>query len=163
MLYTPSHQPATYDGIHTAGWAAAIARDVVAATESVTLSALSLLPPRVRQKGDMATLCHALNAAARRGVTVRLILPAPTKAHPATSRNATAAEWARAAGCQVHLRPLPGLLHAKTALIDNLIAWVGSGNLTTAAASHNLECWLRVTHRQAAQNLAAFHARMGVA
>lgn len=134
----------------TAGWAGKIAADLKTARESVILTALSILPPRPSQHSDLATLIAEARAAAERGVMVLFVVPAPTKAHPATGRNATTARDLLASGVAVRLLNPANLLHAKTCTIDARTAWVGSGNYTHAAATHNHEAWIRTTNPGAA-------------
>lgn len=146
MHYVPTVTPPPPVSLHIARWAADIAADVAASRRKILLTALSCLPPRPTQTGDLRTLFAALAAAARRGVSVAVTLPAPTRTHPATARNYTAQQWFEANGIPCALLPLPGLLHAKTCQIDESILWVGSGNLTQAAATYNREAWIRTTH-----------------
>lgn len=137
---------------HSAGWAAAMAHDIAAAELSVTITALSMLPPRHDNATDWATWWRALTAAAARGARINVALPTPHIAHPATLRNAAAAAALRDIGAAAVLLPATNLLHAKSALIDANIAWVGSGNMTAAAAHHNIEIYIRTTdHRTALQ------------
>ena len=148
--------PATPQGVEfvTAGWAGRIAADLKTARESAILTALSILPPRPSQPSDLAAMIAEARAAAARGVAVIVVVPAPTKAHPATGRNASTARDLIADGVTVRLLNPANLLHAKTCTIDGRIAWVGSGNYTHAAATHNHEAWLRTTNPGAAYAIA---------
>jgi len=146
--------------LHTTRWAAAIAQDTSKAAASVTMTALSMLPPRRKQQGDLALLLAACAAARDNGCAIEFIIAAPSRSHPATLRNHESAEWLNKQGFGTVLVPLPGLLHAKTALIDRATAWVGSGNLTHAAATHNHECWMRSTESNVVAELAIFHAEL---
>jgi phosphatidylserine/phosphatidylglycerophosphate/cardiolipin synthase-like enzyme len=118
--------------------------DINSAADAITMTALSLLPPRQIKNDDITRWWLALCDATARNVAVQVILAEPNIAHPATLRNATAADALATIGVQVALIPTTRLLHAKTAVIDNLVAWVGSGNFTAAAAHHNRELYLRV-------------------
>lgn len=142
--------------IHHLDWAKRMTEDVTSAARSVTLTALSCLVPKPSRSDDWAYLWLALNIAAHRGIDVRVILSEPSISHPATLRNETAAKLMRASGIRAFLLPPRNLLHAKTGLIDNRIAWVGSGNLTAAAALHNTECWMRADDETTAHQLAGF-------
>lgn len=138
-------------------WASDVADDINAARQSVSLTALSVLPSSRSHFSAWGALWGALIAAPRRGCYVRVIVPMPSPAHPATARNAAAGIIMTRAGITVHLVHGPDLLHAKTILIDDRIAWVGSGNLTNAAATRNHEFWLRAVAGQPAAALRAFH------
>ncbi len=142
---------------HGSTWAAKQADDIAAAQHSITMTAISALPPTRNARGVWPAWWAALTDAARRGVDVQMILPAPSRAHPATRANARTAERLAAAGVRPVLVPGPRLLHAKTALIDDAIVWCGSGNYTAAAAHHNYEAYTRTTDPQMVAAIAAFH------
>jgi phosphatidylserine/phosphatidylglycerophosphate/cardiolipin synthase-like enzyme len=135
-----------------------MANDFNEAESSITLTALSLLPPRSTNGSPFSAWWIALLAAAARGVKVRIKIAASTPAHPATLRNNRVAIEAHAAGMIVDLVPGARLLHAKTARIDSSLSWVGSGNFTAAAAHHNFEAWLRDSTVETASALDNFHA-----
>jgi phosphatidylserine/phosphatidylglycerophosphate/cardiolipin synthase-like enzyme len=139
------------------GWAHQLAADIAQAEHTVTLSALSLQPPRRVTDSGISALWESLVMASARRRRVRLILPASAKTHPATAGNNAAAGWANKYGMHTYLIALPRLLHAKTAMIDERISWVGSGNLTAAAANHNHEAWIRATGPETALALMIFH------
>jgi phosphatidylserine/phosphatidylglycerophosphate/cardiolipin synthase-like enzyme len=147
--------------VHTPLWPSLMARDFIAARGDITLTALSLLPPRTPNGSPFSAWWIALLAAQSRGVSVRIILPAPTPIHPATFRNARVAREIHPSGMRVELIAGARLLHAKTARIDGKIAWVGSGNFTAAAAHHNYEAFLRVEDADIAAQLAGFAASLG--
>lgn len=142
------------------GWARELAADILRAEYSVTLSALSLQPPRRVTDSGISVLWEALVSASARRCRVSLILPASAKTHPATAGNNAAAGWANKFDMHTYLLPLPRLLHAKTALIDERISWVGSGNLTAAAANHNHEAWTRTDAPETAIALMIFHGNL---
>lgn len=81
---------------------------------------------------------RALCRAARRGVDVRLILPARTDA--TLLKYAARQRYARLlrAGVRIH-EYQPAVLHAKTAVIDGLWSTVGSANLDYRSFFHNDE------------------------
>src|SRR4030065_2657752 len=113
-------------------WALEIAADCMAAQHSITVSALSLHPPRTENNSPWGRLWQSWSDAAERGVRVRFFLPAPSKIHPATAYNDSAGECAFAAGMHTRFVPQPNLLHAKSVIIDGQIVWIGSGNNTAA-------------------------------
>lgn len=135
-----------------------MAHDAALAERSITLTALSMLIPGSASRGPWAALFRSLIAAAARGVRTEIVVAAPSRAHPATLQNATMARRAHDLGITVGLVPGPSLLHAKTALFDDIVAWSGSGNLTAAAATHNHEFFFRSVESSAVAALAAFHA-----
>lgn len=142
---------------HSAGWADRIAADVDRASMLITLSALSFAIPRKPGLTGQPRLWAALCDAVERRVSVSIYIPAMTPSHPATAHNNSAAYIASRAGMSVIQVPMPRLLHAKTVQIDAEISWIGSGNFTTAAASHNFEAWIRTTDRATAAQLNAFY------
>ena len=134
-------------------WAEAMATDCASAKKSITLSALSLHAPAKPLNTPFGRLWQSWIDAAERGVNVELYLPAPTKIHPATLQNRQHGIRAAANGITVHFVPQPELLHAKSCVIDSAIAWVGSGNFTSAAAHHNHELYLRCADARIAQDV----------
>jgi len=138
---------------HAEGWAVALAKDCAAAVRTIHLSALSLVPPTPNGHGSWPELWRALQAAASRGVYVHVWLPAPQPAHPATRGNIGAGRACAEAGINIHYVQGPRLLHAKTAVIDGTILFVGSGNFTAAAAHHNHEHYLRADCPAIAQQI----------
>jgi phosphatidylserine/phosphatidylglycerophosphate/cardiolipin synthase-like enzyme len=93
---------------------------------------------------------RALAAAARRGVRVRVILPAPS----GPDRDAPGVALIRAAGAQVHrLRQSYLYVHAKAIIADGRRAFVGSENLSTASLDHNREVGVIVADPGAIQTL----------
>lgn len=134
-------------------WAINMARDCTSARQSISASALSLLPPRHTTDSPFGQLWQAWCAAAARGVPVVFFLAAPSKSHPATAQNITAGALARAAGMSARYVPQPGLLHAKTLVIDERIVWIGSGNFTAAAAHYNHEIYCRFESVEIAQRI----------
>lgn len=144
---------------HTRTWCADMTADIAVAERTIIATALSLLPPRTIRLDDFTRWWLALADAAARGVAIQVALPAPHISHPATLRNDTAAAELRKIGATAILVPVTNLLHAKTICLDSRVAWVGSGNLTAAAAHHNRECYMRTVEPRAVAELAGFHAR----
>jgi phosphatidylserine/phosphatidylglycerophosphate/cardiolipin synthase-like enzyme len=135
-------------------WAMRLRDDIFSAKQRIIISALSCHPPRKNSDHPLALLWAALEHAARRGVDVHMLLPAPSQAHPATRLNLLAAEKLNQIGVKTTLLPPGRLLHAKTVAIDAAIAWVGSGNWTAAAAAHNYEAYARIEGQIMAEALA---------
>ena len=93
---------------------------------------------------------RALAAAARHGVRVRVILPAPR----GPDHDAPGVALIRAAGAQVHrLRQSYLYVHAKAIISDGRRAFVGSENLSTASLDHNREVGVIVADPDAIQTL----------
>lgn len=83
-------------------------------------------------------LCDAMIAAARRGVDVRVIVPGFTDSGPVFY--AARANYEKLLAGGVHLYELKdALLHAKTAVIDQRMAIIGSANLDYRSFLHNNE------------------------
>lgn len=141
---------------HSAGWAERMAHDFDNARSLIECTALSFQAARKPALTGHPRLWQALCDAASRNVCVAITIPAATPSHPATAYNNAFAYQANQRGIVVHQIPMPRLLHAKTAIIDCEISWVGSGNFTAAAASHNFEAWIRTTDHQTARDLIAF-------
>lgn len=96
------------------------------------------------------SVVDALVAAAQRGCKVRLLLESPEESEGLLSSGGTRAVPPEVSDrCEVYvwpraLRPSdeggrPGLLHAKCAVADDEVLFVGSANLTAAAFERNLE------------------------
>jgi cardiolipin synthase len=93
---------------------------------------------------------RALAAAARRGVRVRVILPAPSGA----DHDAPGVALVSAAGAVVHRLPQSYLyIHAKAIIADGRRAFVGSENLSTASLDHNREVGVIVADPDAIHTL----------
>jgi len=108
------------------------------------------------------TLARALAVAARRGVDVRIVLPVRSNHRLADLVRAPYLRELAALGVDVQLYQ-PGMLHAKTMLVDDKLAVVGSANFdmrslflnyeialffSGAAEVARLEEWFAVTARQ---------------
>lgn len=134
-------------------WALEIAADCENSQLEIMVSSLSMQPPRRPAQTPLGRLWQAWTDAAARGVQVNFFLAAPSKIHPATAQNATAAALAFKAGMQTRYIPQPNLLHAKSVIIDDLICWIGSGNMTAAAAHHNHEIYVRFESQEIARRI----------
>ena len=101
---------------------------------------------------------EALQAAARRGVDVKLILPGSTDSwlvfHAGRSHYASLLE----AGVKVYERRGP-LLHAKTSTIDGVWSSVGTTNLDWRSFLHNDEVDAAILSREFALQMEAMFAR----
>lgn len=141
---------------YTPNWMCLLHHDLVQARKCAVFSALSMIPPTRLQKGPWPALWRELLAGPARGLQTRVWLPAPTPMHPATRNNGTCERWLADAGVEVVLAKPPRLLHAKICVIDERIAWIGSGNYTQAASVHNHEAWVRDDTGALAEQLAPF-------
>lgn len=125
-------------------WAAPLTADIDAAASHISISSLSLHPPRHAGASPIALLWDSLKKASSRGVIIDFYLPQVARSHPATALNQNAAATLHGIGVRVAFAPPANLLHAKTVAVDESILWCGSGNWTAAATAHNHESYLRV-------------------
>ena len=103
-------------------------------------------------------LLDALTDAARRGVDVRLVLPARSDSGLVFHAGRSHYSALLRAGVKIHERR-GGILHAKTATIDGVWSCVGSTNLDWRSFLHNDEIDAAILGREfAAQMQAAFSA-----
>jgi phosphatidylserine/phosphatidylglycerophosphate/cardiolipin synthase-like enzyme len=136
-------------------WVTPMAHDIAAAQQSITLTALSLQPPSDQSITPLGCWWRALSERAAAGKHVEIILPTPSKIHPATAYNSAAAYRAHDLKMRIRMIEPPHLLHAKTAVIDKKIIWIGSGNFTAAAAHQNYEMYCRFESTEIAERLLA--------
>ncbi|HEX2660056.1 MAG TPA: phospholipase D-like domain-containing protein, partial [Polyangia bacterium] len=80
----------------------------------------------------------AIASAAHRGVDVRLLVPRQTDSRWVDAASRTYHDELLAAGAQIYLYD-PSMLHAKTAVIDDAIAIVGTANLDNRSFRLNFE------------------------
>jgi cardiolipin synthase len=90
-------------------------------------------------------LSLSLVTAARRGVEVRLILPATSNQWTADLARGAYLHEAAQAGCRI-CRYGPGMMHAKAGLIDDM-GWVGSANFDVRSMLLNFETALMIYDR----------------
>ncbi|MET0534122.1 MAG: phospholipase D-like domain-containing protein, partial [Steroidobacter sp.] len=97
-------------------------------------------------------LLTAMEEAARRGVDVRVILPAFTDSKLVL--NATQATYTRLLKAGVHIYELKdALLHAKSVVIDGTVSIIGSANLDMRSFLHNDEANAIVISRDFGQRM----------
>lgn len=130
----------------------------IAATHNVLLGALSVARHHVRIQSPYflpdQTLMGALNTAARRGVTVDIVIPG--------HNNLRLINWAMMAqldqviegGCRVW-RCLAPFNHSKLLTVDDAWSYVGSSNLDPRSLRLNFELDMEIYDRAMAQQLAA--------
>jgi cardiolipin synthase len=103
------------------------------------------------------SLLQALCLAARRGVCVRLLLPARSNHRLADLARGRALQQAAAAGVQIQLYPT--MLHAKLVIIDEAWLLLGSANFDSRSLFLNYELMVALRdHATLAQTLAWFDA-----
>lgn len=85
---------------------------------------------------------HALATSARRGIDVRIIVPAKSNHRIADFARGSYLRSLMGAGCRV-LRFGPGMLHAKAGVVDDA-AWIGSANFDIRSMLLNFEASLFV-------------------
>jgi cardiolipin synthase len=100
-------------------------------------------------------LARALNLAARRGIDVRLIVPAHSNHPSADLARASYLRDLHNAGGQVLLFG-PVMLHAKVVVIDDHLAVIGSANMDMRSLFLNYEVALFVWSRADVQTVACW-------
>ncbi|TCZ66077.1 phospholipase D-like domain-containing protein [Roseicella aquatilis] len=101
---------------------------------------------------------HALRAAARRGVTVRLLLPSVSDSAAALAAQHAAYDDMLEAG--IEIREVQGaVLHAKLVVADGVWSAIGSSNLDRRSVAWNNEVDAIVLGRETAARLEALLAR----
>ena len=85
------------------------------------------------------TLLRVLQAAALSKVDVRIMIPEKSDSRILTLASASYIEECLRSGIKIYLYQ-PGMLHAKTVIIDNEIVSVGSTNFDFRSFEHNFEC-----------------------
>lgn len=129
---------------------AALVSGIYAAHSRVWLVTPYFVPPD--------SLTDALILASRKGVDVRLIVP--------SSSNHRLADWAREphftavaeAGGAVRLHPR--MVHAKTIVLDNEVAWLGSANLDERSLLLNFEIMMAIYPSNAFDSVVSWIARL---
>ena len=103
-------------------------------------------------------LAHALEAAARRGVDVQVVVPARSTSEMALEAGRADYAALMRAGVQIHER-LHRVLHAKTAVIDGAWSAVGSSNLDWRSVVWNNEIDAVILDRAFGAKMEALFAR----
>jgi cardiolipin synthase len=98
-------------------------------------------------------LDRALTLAARRGVDVRVLVPAQSNHRLADLAGASHLRLLAEAGAKVQLY-LPGMLHAKVVIVDDDLALVGSANVDMRSLFLDYEVALACTARPRVAELA---------
>lgn len=105
-------------------------------------------------------LSLALTTAARRGVEVRIFLPARSNQWTADLARGAYLREAERAGCQI-CRYLPGMLHAKAGLIDQT-GWIGSANFDVRSMLLNFELALFAYDKDVTMQLETWFAALAL-
>jgi len=104
-------------------------------------------------------LARALNLAARRGVDVRLIVPARSNHISADLASKSYLRELHEAGGQVLLYQ-PVMLHAKAVIFDNQLAVIGSANMDNRSLFLNYEVALFLYSREQVGGVSAWASRL---
>ena len=104
-----------------------------------------------------AALLQALCLAARRGVTVDLLLPARSNHRLSDLARSRALRALSAAGARIWLAPQ--MLHAKLAIVDHTLAMAGSANLDSRSLFLNYEMMVAFHDRRAIGAFVAWFER----
>lgn len=104
-----------------------------------------------------AALLQALCLAARRGVTVDLLLPARSNHRMSDLARSRALRMLSAAGGRIWLAPQ--MLHAKLAIVDHTMAMTGSANLDSRSLFLNYEMMVAFHDRRAIAEFVAWFDR----
>jgi len=142
--------------LYTTGWAAAVAKDCDKAKTQISISAISMFPPLRQSDADFFSLWLSWKNAAARNVRVCFYLPTQQPAHPATLRNSHAGRIAWENKMHVRFVPGPRLLHAKSIVVDSESCWIGSGNMTAAAALNNHEFYVNFGSNECAARIESY-------
>jgi phosphatidylserine/phosphatidylglycerophosphate/cardiolipin synthase-like enzyme len=142
--------------LHLQEWSRAMLNDIREARHTITIAAHSFLVPIGTARTSWLDTWETLIQKSAAGIYVSIYLPAPLLSHPATLNNVHAATKAHRNQIRCTLLKPPNVLHAKFAIIDNHVTWIGSGNMTSAAHHHNREVWLRCDNTAIAAELQAW-------
>ncbi|MFV9505204.1 MAG: phospholipase D-like domain-containing protein [Oscillochloridaceae bacterium umkhey_bin13] len=126
----------------------ALLRDLAAARHSIDIASFEY---------NLASIAEALITARARGVEVRLALDRDCLEHPAMARWAG---WVEDAGIQISWQQGSQFLHSKFVVIDGLVVWTGSWNLTTNDTYRNNNNLLRIMAPELVANYQAEFAQM---
>ena len=98
--------------------------------------------------GGVSAFNLAIQAAARRGVKVRVLLNIESMGHAITKINSRTEQYLRMAGCDVKFGQVGVATHAKMILIDGKTLVLGSHNISKGSFSRNQEASIAVTDGQ---------------
>ena len=107
---------------------------------------------RLDSSGPVAAVLAALEAAAQRGVDVRVVLD---RGRDGDDKNDAAAAWLTAHGLHLVWDEVEVTTHAKVILADDVV-WIGSHNATRAALSTNREAAVILDDPSAAAEVAGW-------
>lgn len=91
----------------------------------------------------------AVQAAARRGVKVRVLMNTESMGQAITKINANTGQYLSLAGCEVKFGQIGVATHAKILIIDQRTLILGSHNVSKASFSKNQECSVAITGGEA--------------
>ena len=129
-------------------FAAALA-DITAARGEILLATYKITPTRQRPALVLTRTLHALEQAARRGVRVQVIAPGPGSRPGPGKSNIPALARLAAAGAEIRTAGASLTFHAKILIIDQVVLYLGSHNMTPGSALINYEMSARITHQPA--------------
>jgi phosphatidylserine/phosphatidylglycerophosphate/cardiolipin synthase-like enzyme len=101
------------------------------------------------QAGGVEKFNLAFQAAARRGIKVRVILNIESMGHALTKINMRTEQFLKLAGIQVKFGQIGTATHAKMIIIDKKNLVLGSHNISKGSFSKNQECSIIVSGGEA--------------
>ena len=166
QLFSQAPLPSVPDG--TEALAATSAQLIASGPDQIDDTVYSLLVTaayRARERIALVTpyfvpdaaLLQALCLAARRGVTVDLLLPARSNHRMSDLARTRALRMLSAAGGRIWLAPQ--MLHAKLAIVDHTMALAGSANLDSRSLFLNYELMVAFHDRRAIAEFVAWFER----
>lgn len=133
MQFVPAGPMSQYDNI-----ALSYMKAISGATRSVYIQTPYFLPTD--------GLLHALEAAAMADVDVRVMIPRKSDSRMLQYASFSYVTQCLKAGIKVYVYD-PGMIHAKTLIIDDTLTAVGSANFDFRSFENNFECMLMVYDR----------------
>ncbi len=125
--------------LNSAAWTAELSAAIDAAQKTVHVLTFTVIATPQGVDFAQPDPYRSLEAAAQRGVDVRLVRSATQhETLPSTSGHAAAARLIYA-GAQVRCLPPRPTLHAKAHCIDSARLFVGSANISRSSAASNIE------------------------
>lgn len=126
------------------------------ATSEVLVSCYKVHPRRAGGKAGPADLLDALEGAARRGVTVRMLLNCVGPGTKVVQVNRRVAARLQVRGVAVRRLKDAKIAHAKLLVVDGRVALVGSHNWSLPSLARNWEMSVLVNEPQAVGQAAAY-------